>query len=257
MVAGMAAGGAAVNAFARTVGASVEVVDVGVAADLGDLAGVRHHMVRGGTASLANGPAMTAAEAEASLAVGAAVADGLVDGGADLLVGGDMGIGNTTPAACLVAALTGRPAAAVTGPGAGLPADRLDHKRAVIDAALARTRGIRDPLALLAELGGLEIAALAGFHVGAAARRVPFVVDGVIAGAALLVAEALAPGTAARAVAGHRSCEPAATVLLAHLGLVPLLDLELRLGEGTGAVLAIPLLQAAARALAEMADLPV
>ncbi len=147
--------------------------------------------------------------------------------------------------------------AAVTGPGAGLPADRLDHKRAVIEAALERTRGVRDPLALLAELGGLEIAALAGFHVAAAARQVPFVIDGVIAGAALLVADALAPGTAARAIAGHRSCEPAATVLLEHLRLAPLLDLELRLGEGTGALLAVPLVQAAARALAEMADLPV
>jgi nicotinate-nucleotide--dimethylbenzimidazole phosphoribosyltransferase len=256
MVAGFAAGGAAVHAFARTVGASVDVVDVGVAGDLGGLTGIRHHKVRAGTASLASGPAMTVDEATAALAVGAAVADDLVAAGADLLIGGDMGIGNTTPSACLVAAFTGRPAAAVTGFGAGLPADRLDHKRAVIEGALERVRGERDPLALLAELGGLEIAALAGFHVAAAAARVPFVVDGVIAGAALLVADALAPGTAARAIAGHRSCEPAASVLLEHLRLVPLLDLELRLGEGTGAVLAVPLVQAAARALAEMADLP-
>jgi nicotinate-nucleotide--dimethylbenzimidazole phosphoribosyltransferase len=256
MVAGMAAGGAAVNALAATVGATVHLIDVGVAAPVDHVAGVRQAKVRAGTASLLHGPAMTIAEARAALAVGAEVAADLVAAGADCLVGGEMGIGNTTPSACLVAALTGHPPDAVTGPGAGLPADRLDHKRRVVATALGRVARTTDPLALLAEIGGLEIAALAGFDVGGAAAGVPVVVDGVIAAAALLVADALAPGTADRCIAGHRSSEPAASIALAHVRRVPLLDLGMRLGEGTGACLAVPLVQAAARALRDMGDLP-
>ena len=260
MVATIAAGGAAINALAATVGASVTVVDVGMAGPRpepgGPFDGVLDRRVRSGTDSIARGPAMARAEAEAAVAAGLAVAEELIDGGADLLIGGEMGIGNTTPSAALIAAATGRPAADLIGPGAGEPAEGLDHKRGLVERALTRAGAPTDPIELLAELGGLEIGALAGCYVGAADRRCPFVVDGVIALAALVVAEGLAPGAASLAVAGHRSTEPAATAALEHLGLVPLLDLGLRLGEGTGATLAVTLLQAAARALTQMVDLP-
>ncbi len=144
----------------------------------------------------------------------------------------------------------------VVGPGAGLPEHRLAHKVALVESALRRVGHVTDPVELLAEVGGLELAAIAGFYQHAAASAVPVVVDGVIALASLLVADRLQPGTAARCIAGHRSTEPGASVALAHLETVPLLDLDLRLGEGTGAVLAIPLVQAAARALRDMAELP-
>lgn len=258
MVATIATGGAAINALAATVGAEVTVVDVGVANDLagGWPPGIVERRVRPGTASIARGPAMERAEAEAAVAVGSGLADQLLARGADLLVGGEMGIGNTTPSAALIAACTGREVAELIGPGAGEPAAGLDHKRALVQTALDRAGAPADPLDLLIQLGGLEIGALAGFQVAAARRGCPFVVDGVIALAALCLADRLSPGTSARAIAGHRSAEPAAGAALDHLGLRPLLDLDLRLGEGTGAVLAVPLVQAAARALTDMADLP-
>jgi nicotinate-nucleotide--dimethylbenzimidazole phosphoribosyltransferase len=261
MVRAMAAGGAAINAFAATVGATMALVDVGVASDLSDLrAGgapaVHHRKVRAGTASLARGPAMTRDEALAAVETGADIATAVIDAGADLLVGGDMGIGNTTPSAALAAWATGRTATELVGRGAGLADDALAHKAGLVQAGLDRVAGLDDPLDVLAEIGGLEIAALAGLHLAAAARHVPVVVDGVIGAAALCVAEALAPGTAAHVIAGHRSVEPASGAALAHLGLDPVLDLDLRLGEGTGACLAVPLVQAACRALRDMADLP-
>ncbi len=261
MVRAMAAGGAAINAFAAQAGASVTVVDVGVSSDLRDLhalgrADVLDHRVRAGTDSIASGPAMSRADALAALAVGAAVAGAHVDAGADLLVGGDMGIGNTTASVALIACLTGQDPEPLVGPGAGLPADGLGHKQRLVRTAVDRARDLDDPVDVLADVGGLEIAALAGLHLAAAARRVPTIVDGVIGGAALCVAEAIAPGTAAHVVGGHRSTEPAATAALAHLALEPLLALDLRLGEGTGACLAIPLVQAACRALRDLADLP-
>jgi nicotinate-nucleotide--dimethylbenzimidazole phosphoribosyltransferase len=198
---------------------------------------------------------MRRAEAHEALDVGATVATELVADGARCLVTGEMGIGNTTPSAALVAAFTGRPAAEVTGRGTGIDDALLEGKVAVIEAALARHAADRQDgaLATLASLGGLEIAALAGFIVGGVAARVPVVVDGVIADAALLAAEALVPGVTAGVVAGHRSTEPGATAALRHLGLDPLLDLGLRLGEGSGACLAVPLLEAAAAILGEMA----
>lgn len=256
MVETISSGRAAISAFAATVGATVVVVDVGVAADLGHLHGIRHARVRAGTASIARGPAMAVDEALAAVDAGRDVAGELVDGGADLLVGGEMGIGNTTPATALICALTGEDPAGLTGPGAGLPAGGLAHKQALVAAAVERVGGTTDAATVLAEVGGLEIAALAGFYASAADRRVPFVVDGVIALAALCVADGLHPGTAARAVAGHRSSEPAATAALAHLRLDPVLDLDLRLGEGTGACLAVPVVQAAAAALTSMGALP-
>jgi nicotinate-nucleotide--dimethylbenzimidazole phosphoribosyltransferase len=253
MVANFATGGAAVNVLAREVGASVTVVDVGVATPYRPADGIVDRNVRRGTRNLAAGPALTDTEVAAALDAGAAVALDLVAGGARCLVTGDMGIGNTTPSAALVAAFTGRSAAAVTGRGTGVADDVLATKVRVVDAALGRLARGAEPRRVLAEVGGLEHVALAGFIIGAAAARVPVIVDGVISAAALLAAHALVPGVLPYVVAGHRSTEPGSTAVLAHLGLEPLLDLGLRLGEGTGAVLALPLVRAAARILGEMA----
>ena len=253
MVANFARRGAAINAVARQVGATVQVVDVGVARDLGLIDGILHHKVRPGTDDLALGPAMTTADARAALDVGAEVATSLVADGHDLLVTGEMGIGNTTPSAALIAALTHTAPAAVTGRGTGIDDGMLAHKTKIVTNAVARTDTYLDPVSVLAEVGGLEIAALAGFIVAGAANNVPVVVDGVIACAALLVADALVANIADHCIAGHRSSEPGASIALGCLGLAPLLDLELRLGEGTGACLAIPIVQTAARVLHEMA----
>ena len=251
MVANMAEGGAAVNALARQVGASVTVVDVGVAGPCASDAVLDRNVARG-TADLSAGPAMTRDEVLAAIEVGISVADDLVDGGADLLVTGDMGIANTTPAAALVAALTGTTAEVVTGRGTGIDDATLALKTQVVAEAAARVQ-VAEPLDILAGVGGLEHAALAGFLLAGAARRVPVLVDGLIAVSAALVAAAVAPDAVDHWVAGHRSAEPGASVGLAHLGLVPLLDMGLRLGEGSGAVLAVPLVQCAARVLDEMA----
>ncbi len=253
MVANFAAGGAAINAFARQVGADVHVVDVGVATDLHGLPGVAHRKVRPGTDDLMSGPAMTSADARAALDVGADVAAELVALGHDLLVTGDMGIGNTTASAALIAAFTHTHPDAVTGRGTGIDDAMLAHKTKVVANAVGRVERYLDPISVLGELGGLEIAGLAGLIVGGAAARVPVLIDGVIACAALTVADALVPGVADHCIAGHRSSEPGATVALAHLGLDPVIDLGLRLGEGTGACLAVPIVQAAARILNEMA----
>jgi len=253
MVQNFLAGGAAINVLARQTGTRVIVVDVGVATDLDAAPGLVRERVRAGTGNIAREPAMTVAEARQALDVGAAVAAGLIDDGAACLVTGDMGIGNTTPSAALVAEFTGRAAKEVTGRGTGIDDPTLARKIAAVDAALARTVQRDDPVAVLASLGGLEIAALTGFIVAGAAARVPVVVDGVIANAALLTAAQLVPGAVPFCFAGHRSTEPAARVVLDTLGLEPILDLELRLGEGSGACLALPVLEAAARILGEMA----
>lgn len=253
MVANLCAGGAAVNVLARRAGARVVVVDVGVAHDVAPHAALRARRVRSGTANLRSGPAMTAHEACRALLVGAAIAAELVADGARCLVTGEMGIGNTTPAAALIAACTGRPVADVTGRGTGIDDDMWRHKVEVITDALARCGPPEDPLTLLAEVGGLEIAALAGFCLGGARSRVPVIVDGVIALAGACIAARLQPLVVDHLVAGHRSVEPGATAALELLGLTPLLDLGLRLGEGSGATLALPVVVAAAALLAEMA----
>jgi nicotinate-nucleotide--dimethylbenzimidazole phosphoribosyltransferase len=255
MVANFSAGGAAITVLARHLGVDVVVVDVGVAAELGELPGLRRSKIRAGTANLAKGPAMTEDEAQQALDVGAGLAAELVDGGARCLLTGDMGIGNTTPSAALIAALCGREAAEVTGRGTGIDDERMARKLEIVEAAVARAGEDpgSGPLGILASIGGLEIAALAGFVVGGASRRVPVLLDGVIACAAAVVACSMVPEAVGYLVAGHRSTEPGATVALEHLGLVPLLDLGLRLGEGTGACLALPIVQAAARVLGEMA----
>jgi nicotinate-nucleotide--dimethylbenzimidazole phosphoribosyltransferase len=255
MVGAFAAGSAAVNALARQVGAEVVVVDVGVAADLPAHPNVLDRKIRRGTDDLAAGPAMSLDDARAAIQVGADVAARAVADGAGLLVTGDMGIGNTTPSAALIAALTGRDPGELTGRGTGIDDDMLRRKAKIVAAAVERAEGM-GPMELLAEVGGLEIAALAGFVAAGAAARVPVLVDGVIALAGALVADALTKGAVRPyLIGGHRSVEPAASAALAHLDLEPLLDLGLRLGEGTGAVLAVPLVQAAARVLNEMATL--
>jgi nicotinate-nucleotide--dimethylbenzimidazole phosphoribosyltransferase len=253
MVANFVAGGAAINVLSRQMGATVTVVDVGVITDLDDAHGLLRRKVRRGTADLSVEPAMTIDDVERALDVGAEVAAGLVDRGARALVTGEMGIGNSTAAAAIIAALTGRTASEVTGRGTGIDDAMLARKVAVVERALDRLGPEPDGRTALAEVGGLEIAALAGFIVGGAARRIPIMIDGVIAGAALLVAASLCPQALAFTFAGHRSTEPGATAVLEHLGQEPLLDLGMRLGEGSGACLALPILEAGARVLAEMA----
>ena len=254
MVANFVAGGAVVNAFARQTGADVMVVDVGVAIPLHGGPNLLDANVRRGTRDMTTGPALTRAEAQAAVEVGIRVAEALVEQGAKALLTGDMGIANTTPAAALIAAFTGVSAEVATGRGTGIDDATLTHKISVVASALQRHRpDPADPLGVLAAVGGLEHAALTGFILGAAARRVPVIVDGVIAASAAVAAAAFAPDSVAAMVAGHRSAEPGATVALTHLGLEPLLDLGMRLGEGSGAVLALPVVQAAVRVLHEVA----
>ncbi len=252
MVENFRAGGAAVNVLARQAGAEVYVVDVGVAAEVAADERVWVRKVRAGTADLSTGPAMAREEALATLLAGADVARELVARGHDCLLTGDMGIANTTASAALVAALTGAPVADVTGRGTGVDDATWRRKVEVVSAAVDGLDPA-DPLEVLARVGGLEHAALAGFVLGAAVARVPVVLDGMIAGAAALVAHALAPTVADHWFAGHRSVEPGHAITQAHLGLRPLVDLDLRLGEGTGAVLALPVVQAAGAVLREMA----
>jgi nicotinate-nucleotide--dimethylbenzimidazole phosphoribosyltransferase len=254
MVANFLAGGAVVNAFARQVGASVTVVDVGVAAPLEAADRLVNARVRAGTRDMTVEPALTRDEVTAALEAGARIAFLLVDDGARVLVTGDMGIANTTPSAALIAAFTGAPASATTGRGTGVDDDTYVRKVAVVESALRlHAPDASDPVGVLAAVGGLEHAALAGYILGAASRRVPVILDGVIAVSAALAAAALSPDAVGAMVAGHRSSEPGATVALRHLGLAPLIDLGLRLGEGSGAVLALPIVAAAVRVLHEVA----
>ncbi|MFG2108324.1 nicotinate-nucleotide--dimethylbenzimidazole phosphoribosyltransferase [Micromonospora chersina] len=261
MIANFVAGGAVVNAFARQAGASVTVVDIGVATPLpveptADPAGPRlvAANVRPGTRDLTVTAALTRDEARAAVETGIRIAGELVDAGAGILLTGDMGIGNTTPAAALIAAFTGVDPAAATGRGTGVDDETYARKVGVVRAALDRhAPDPADPLGVLAAVGGLEHAALAGLVLGAAARRVPVLLDGVIAVSAALVAAAFAPDAVGAMVAGHRSAEPGATAALRHLGLDPLIDLGLRLGEGTGALLALPVVTGAVRVLHEVA----
>ena len=254
MVANFCAGGAAINVLARTVGARVVVVDVGVATPIPAPEGAyRNRVVACGTRNLAVEPAMTLDEVRAALDVGASVAGEAVADGARLLVTGDMGIGNTTAAAAVIAACCGRLAVDVAGRGTGVDDDALERKRSVIAASAARLSHDADALAILAEVGGLEIAALCGFIVGAAACGVPVVVDGVIAAAAALLAVRKVRDVGGYLIAGHRSSEPGSRIALDELGLAPILELDMRLGEGSGAVLAVPVIQAAASILRDMA----
>lgn len=258
MVANFVAGGAGANVLARQAGVSVRVVDVSVDADPAYLDAVDPQVaarrIRRGSGSIDREAAMELDQARAAIRLGALLADEARADDADLLVAGDMGIGNTTPAAVLVGLLTGHSADEVTGRGTGVDDAALGRKRQAVTAAIDRGRALTDdPVALVAEVGSPDIAAMAGLLARAAVLGVPVVLDGLVSCAAGLVAARIAPGAAAWWTAGHRSTEPASTLALDALGLDPLLDLGLRLGEGTGALLAIPLLQAAAATCREMA----
>ncbi|MGH3854948.1 MAG: nicotinate-nucleotide--dimethylbenzimidazole phosphoribosyltransferase, partial [Pseudonocardiaceae bacterium] len=257
MVGNFLSGRAAVNVLAAAAGAAVRVVDVAVDCDPASVTGpplVTRHKVRRGSGAIHRRDALTDTEVNQALGAGVTIADEEVDRGADLLIAGDMGIGNTTPAAVLVAALTGAEPVAVVGRGSGIDDAGWMRKAAVIRDALRRARPVvGDPVALARTAGGADIAAMAGFLAQAAVRRTPVILDGVVVGAAAMLAEELAPGARRWWVAGHRSAEPAHTLALEHLELEPILELGMRLGEGSGAVAALPLVQMAVRVLAEMA----
>ena len=255
MVANFTTGGAAINVLASHAGADLVVVDVGVATSLDDIdhPSLIHRSVRPGTDNLALGPAMSRVDALLALDVGVETAERAIAAGARCLLAGEMGIGNTTSAAAIIAGITNREPEALAGRGSGADDEMLARKIAVIEAATVDMSSTSGPLKVLEQVGGFEIAAIAGFAVGAAAGRVPIVIDGVIANAALLIAAQLAPDVVKYAIAGHRSTEPAAIAALDYLGMVPVLDLELRLGEGTGAALALSIVQASAKILREMA----
>jgi len=254
MVANFLRGGAAINALARQARARVLVVDVGVAADLPPQEGLLVRKVAMGTRNLAQGPAMTREEALQAIEVGIEVAGEEIARGAQVLATGDMGIGNTTPSAAIIAALTGRPVAEVTGRGTGLDDEGLRRKVAVIESALSlNCPDPSDPLDVLAKVGGYEIAGLVGVCLRGAAERVPVVLDGLIAGAAALVAVRLCPRVRPFLLASHCSAEPGHRYALEAMGLRPLLDMGMRLGEGTGACLALHLLDAALAIVDEMA----
>lgn len=255
MIENFCAGRASANAIASACGAEVAVLDAGAANPPAPHPVLTAANIRKGTADLRTEPAMTEAECARAILAGAALADSMIDTGADLIALGDMGIANTTPSAALIAAFTGQRPELVTGRGTGIDDATLALKVTVVADALDRHGPDRDPLGTLASLGGLEHAALAGAALAAAARRVPVVVDGVNTVAAALAAAALRPAVVGYLIAGHRSVEPGAAIGLAHLGLEPLLDLELRLGEGTGALLAVPVVRSAAAVLREVAGL--
>ncbi|MFC8710751.1 nicotinate-nucleotide--dimethylbenzimidazole phosphoribosyltransferase [Streptomyces sp. NPDC057197] len=254
MVANFLGGGAVCNAFANQVGAEVCVVDVGVAADLPATPGLLPRKVRAGTSDMTTGPAMTREEAKKAIEVGIETARDLVAAGNKALLTGEMGIANTTASAALISVYTGVDPAEVTGRGTGINDETLAHKTEVVRRALDVHRpDPADPIGVLAAIGGFEHAAIVGLLLGGASLRTPVILDGVSAGAAALVARAIAPEVLAACIAGHRSAEPGHVAALNKLGLRPLVDLDLRLGEGTGALLALPLVQSTARAMHEVA----
>ncbi|MFE9569812.1 nicotinate-nucleotide--dimethylbenzimidazole phosphoribosyltransferase [Streptomyces sp. NPDC006692] len=254
MVANFLGGGAVCNAFANQVGAEVCVIDVGVASELPATPGLLPRKVRPGTADMTAGPAMTREEAVAAIEVGIETARDLVAAGNKALLTGEMGIANTTVSAALISLYTGVDAAEVTGRGTGINDETHARKVDVVRRALELHQpDPADPIGVLAAIGGLEHAALVGFLLGGASLRTPVILDGVSTGAAALVARAIAPEVLSACIAGHRSAEPGHVAALNKLGLRPLVDLDLRLGEGTGALLALPVVQSAARAMHEVA----
>ncbi|WP_223773591.1 nicotinate-nucleotide--dimethylbenzimidazole phosphoribosyltransferase [Streptomyces sp. 135] len=254
MVANFLGGGAVCNAFANQVGAEVCVIDVGVASELPATPGLLPRKVRAGTADMTTGPALTREEVKAALEVGIETARDLVAAGNKALLTGEMGIANTTASAALISVYTDTDPAEVTGRGTGINDDMHARKVEVVRRALELHRpDPADPIGVLAAVGGLEHAAMVGLLLGGASLRTPVILDGVSAGAAALVARAVAPEVLAACIAGHRSAEPGHVAALNKLGLRPLVDLDLRLGEGTGALLALPIVQSAARAMHEVA----
>ncbi|MGW0251662.1 nicotinate-nucleotide--dimethylbenzimidazole phosphoribosyltransferase [Nocardia goodfellowii] len=251
MVANFLGGGAAVNALAAVAGATVRVADISVDADTDP--SISKHKVRRASGSIDREDALSLEEVAAALAAGKAIADEEIDAGADLLIAGDMGIGNTTPATVLIATLTDKEPVAAVGRGTGVDDEGWARKVAAIRDGMRRARpSAKDPVDLLRVAAGADLAAITGFLAQAATRRTPVILDGVVVTAAALVAEDLAAGASAWWLAGHRSTEPAHKLALDHLRLDPLLDLNMRLGEGSGALTALPLLRAAVAALADM-----
>ena len=254
MVLNFLAGGAAISVLARNAGVELVIVDAGVANPLPDHPDLHVLGIGRGTADISLGPAMTREQAEACVNAGVRLAQEAAENGADLIGTGDMGIGNTTASSAIVAALTGRPPSETTGRGTGRNDSELAHKTAVVQRALEVNRpDPGDGLDVLAKVGGFEIGVLAGVVLGGALERRAVVLDGFISGAAALIAHSLCPNVSDYLIASHLSAERGHHAVLSHLGLHPLLDLELRLGEGTGAVLAMSLTEAAATCLSEMA----
>ncbi len=256
MVHNFVAGGAGINALARQAGASVRVVDMGVAADLGDLAAsgkIISRRIGPGTQNMARGPAMSREQAVAALEAGIDIARQAASA-VDIFGTGDMGIGNTTPSSAIVAAFSGAPVAEVTGHGTGIDAGQFALKVGVIEKSLRINNPDRsDGIDVLAKVGGFEIGGIAGLILGAAAQKKPVVVDGFISTAGALIAHALCPAAAQYMIAAHRSVEKGHRIALEILGKQPLIDLDLRLGEGTGAALAMNFIEAAVRVLTEVA----
>ncbi|OBA90963.1 nicotinate-nucleotide--dimethylbenzimidazole phosphoribosyltransferase [Mycobacteriaceae bacterium 1482268.1] len=254
MVANFDAGGAAINVLAEAAGAIVRVVDIAVDVDQPHTPAIGAHKVRRSSGNIAIEDALSPDEAQAAVDAGRRIADEEVDAGADLLIAGDMGIGSTTPATALIAALTGTEPVAVVGRGTGVDDAGWSRKVAAVRDALYRARGLgADPLGLLRVCGGADLAAMAGFCAQAAVRRTPLLLDGVVVTSAAMVGELLAPGARGWWQAGHRSTEPAHTLALEKLALEPIVDLSMRLGEGTGAAVALPVVRAAIAALRSMA----
>lgn len=254
MMANFAAGGAAVNVLASLADAGVRVVDIAVDTEEPLSPDIGAHKVRRSSGNIAVEDALGPDEVVAAVEAGRRIADEEVDAGADLLIAGDMGIGNTTPATTLVAALTGAEPVAVVGRGTGIDDEGWKRKTAAIRDALYRTKRLSaDPIALLRICGGADLAAMTGFCAQAALRRTPVLLDGVVVTAAALAAERLAPGARLWWQAGHRSTEPAHGMALTELGLTPIIDLGMRLGEGSGALVALPVLRAAVATLTSMA----
>lgn len=263
-------GGAAINVFARQIHAEVTVVDLGVACDVEQLVASSNELqvmkesdvktkleirkIRYGTANMLEQPAMTREEALQAILTGIEVAETAIARGALCIIPGEMGIGNTTSSSAIVALMEDKTADEVTGPGTGVIGEHFARKRALIQQVMERHRPkVKDGLDVLASVGGLEIAGLVGLIIGAAAFRVPILLDGFICGAAAIIARDLCPNSEAYMIAGHQSQEPGHQVVLDLLGKQPLLKLDLRLGEGSGAALAYPLLEAACRMIGEMA----
>lgn len=253
MIYNFLAGGAAINVLARQFDVNVVVLDVGVIGDLPTHPRLRAMKVRRGTANLAQGPAMTRREAVAAIEAGIRVAQEEIAAGANLLLTGDMGIGNTTPSAAITALITGLPISQVTGMGTGVGLAGWRRKCEVIEGALAlHLPDPNDPIDILSKVGGLEIGAIAGVIIAGAAARVPVVIDGIISTAGAAIAVLLCPAVKSFIVAGHRGVEPGHAALLDYLDLSPVLDLDLALGEGTGGVLSLPILEAAVNTLNQM-----
>ncbi|MBL4621227.1 MAG: nicotinate-nucleotide--dimethylbenzimidazole phosphoribosyltransferase [Immundisolibacteraceae bacterium] len=254
MVQNFAAGGAAISVIARQIGADLSVVNLGTVDPLPNLPGVSDQTIAPGTANLTQQPAMTSEQLAAAFKAGKIQSETATKQGINLLIGGEMGIGNTTAAAAIGCALTQQSPAAMVGPGTGLDSDSIRHKIEVVQRALTLHQdGLDDPLEIMRRLGGFEIAALCAAMISAAQQRIPFLVDGFIATAAAAVAIAIQPATKHWLIFGHTSAEPGHQLLLDHLQATALLNLGMRLGEGSGAAVAVPLLRLACALHNEMA----